>query len=577
MNLAEGGEAGNVYFRLTVLHNDDAESQLIDAGPGLEDFGGVARFAALAGQLKTEALRGPGTGSKRGVILLSAGDNIFAGAQFNASLAKGIPFYEAIAMEEIGYSAAALGNHDFDFGPDVLADFIAGFRSLPFVAANLDFQNEPRLQALAAAGRLAPSTVVKVAGEQIGIIGATTPRLPILATPRNVIVNDDLVEVMQSEVDRLQGQGVKIIILMTHLQSLDEAKDLLGQLRGIDIVVAAGSERANELQANSGDLLIPGDVAFAPYPLLVDDAAGQRVPLVSTTGSYRYIGQLTVSFDRQGKLIAVDETRSRPFRVAGGNQPDAVKPDNKLQKKIVEPVQAAVGALASNVIATSAVDLDGLESHVRMVETNEGNLVADALLVEARRLAGAFGAPAPDVAMANGGAIRNDSIIPAGAISELDSFNIAPFPNLLAIVPNIAPGQFKEILENAVSLVELLDGRFAQVAGFRFSWDPAGTAQRLAENGAVVTSGTRIREVSLNDGRAIVTGGAVVPGAPSVAIAVTNFLATGGDQYPFRGAPFANLGISYQQALFNYLVDSLGGVIAAADYPESGQGRILKQ
>jgi 5'-nucleotidase len=65
-------------------------------------------------------------------------------------------------------------------------------------------------------------------------------------------------------------------------------------------------------------------------------------------------------------------------------------------------------------------------------------------------------------------------------------------------------------------------------------------------------------------------------GAPSVTIAVTSFLATGGDQYPFRGTPFANLGISYQQALFNYIVNSLGGFISAADYPESGEGRILK-
>jgi 5'-nucleotidase len=289
------------------------------------------------------------------------------------------------------------------------------------------------------------------------------------------------------------------------------------------------------------------------------------------------MGQLTVSFDNQGNLIAVDKARSRPFRVAGANHPDAVRPDNKLQKKVVEPVRAAIDALASNVIATSEVDLDGLETHVRTVETNEGNLVADALLVEATKLAPEFGVPAPHVAMANGGAIRNDSIIPAGNVSELDTFDIAPFPNLLAIVPNIPPTQFKDIVENAVSQVELLDGRFAQVSGFRFTWNPAGAPQRLDENRNVLTPGTRVREVSLDDGTVIVMGGAVVTGAPSVTIAVTNFLATGGDQYPFRAAPFANLGITYQQALFDYIVNSLNGVISAADYPESGEGRIVKQ
>ena len=61
------------------------------------------------------------------------------------------------------------------------------------------------------------------------------------------------------------------------------------------------------------------------------------------------------------------------------------------------------------------------------IETNEGNLVADALLVEAAKLATEFGVPAPHVAMANGGAIRNDSIIPAGNVSGLDTFDIAPF------------------------------------------------------------------------------------------------------------------------------------------------------
>ncbi|HVY55207.1 MAG TPA: bifunctional metallophosphatase/5'-nucleotidase, partial [Thermodesulfobacteriota bacterium] len=76
----------------------------------------------------------------------------------------------------------------------------------------------------------------------------------------------------------------------------------------------------------------------------------------------------------------------------------------------------------------------------------------------------------------------------------------------------------------------------------------------------------------------IVTGGAVQPGDP-INIATIDFSARGGDQYPFRGAPFTTLGVVYQQALFNYITDSaanggLAGVISAADYPESGEGRI---
>jgi 5'-nucleotidase len=76
----------------------------------------------------------------------------------------------------------------------------------------------------------------------------------------------------------------------------------------------------------------------------------------------------------------------------------------------------------------------------------------------------------------------------------------------------------------------------------------------------------------------IVTGGAVQPGGP-IDIATIDFSARGGDMYPFRGAPFTTLGVVYQQALFNYIVDpaaqgGLGGVISAAQYPEGGEGRI---
>jgi len=131
-------------------------------------------------------------------------------------------------------------------------------------------------------------------------------------------------------------------------------------------------------------------------------------------------------------------------------------------------------------------------------------------------------------------------------------------------------------LENAVSQVDNFDGRFAQVSGIRFTWDPSGTAQVLDSLGNVTSPGTRIREVTLKNGTVLVSGGAVVSGAPAVSIAVTTFLATGGDQYPFRGAPFTNLGLSSQQTLFNHIVHTLSGHISAADYPEPGEGRITK-
>jgi len=576
---AEPAAAQGGNFMLTLLHNNDAESQLINAGSGLEDFGGVARFATLVQNLKRSAETGPPPaahrGVKRGVIMVSSGDNFLAGPEFNASLEKGVPFYDTIAMDLIGYDAVAIGNHDFDFGPDVLADFISGYQRTrpPYLSANLDFSGEPRLQELVNQGRIAPSTVVKVRGENIGIIGATTTALPFISSPRNVIVNE-VAPAVQAEIDRLRSKGVNIIILISHLQSIDEDLMLAPMLEGVDIMVAGGGD---ELLANEGDLLLPGheQIIFGPYPMIATDKNGAQIPVVTTPGSYNYVGKFVAIFDRQGNLIGWDDDLSGPVRVAGGNNPDAVQPHPQVQALVVDPVQAALNELANNVIATSEVGLDGIRTNVRTRETNEGNLIADAMLWQATQLAGSFGVPTPDIALQNGGGIRNDTIIGPGNITELHTFDMLPFGNFLSIVPNVPREQFKEILENAVSRVENVDGRFAQVAGFSFTWDAAGTPQVLNPDGTVATPGTRVIDVTLDDGTPIVQGGVVVPGDP-LTIAVNNFLAMGGDQYPFRGAAFTNVGVSDQQALENYIVQGLGGLITAADYPEGGEGRITR-
>jgi hypothetical protein len=213
---------------------------------------------------------------------------------------------------------------------------------------------------------------------------------------------------------------------------------------------------------------------------------------------------------------------------------------------------------------------------VRNFETNEGNLIADALLWQATKLADDFGAPVPQVAMQNGGGIRNDAIIRSGPITELDTFDMLPFANFVAIVENISPGPFKEILENAVSVRG--GGRYGQFSGFRMIVDPTRTAQVLNSSGIVTTPGRRVREVVLNTGQVIVRNGSVVPGAPSITVATIDFLARGGDQYPFRGATFTTLGVTYQQALRNYLEDpeGLDGTVSSALYAENVIRRALE-
>ena len=233
-------------------------------------------------------------------------------------------------------------------------------------------------------------------------------------------------------------------------------------------------------------------------------------------------------------------------------------------------------------VAISQVDLEGRRSEVRSRETNQGNLMADALRWQAGRMVVDYGVSSADVAIQNGGGIRNDAVLTAGEMGELDTFDMAPFPNLVTVLENIYREQFKEVLENAVSRAvdgdtEGGSGRFAQVSGLSFQWSESGAAQVLNPDGTVAVPGTRVQRVVLNDGTVIVDSGTVVPG-PALTVATIDFLARGGDQYPYRGASFTILGVSYQQALANYIQDPAGlnGTVTSADYPEGGEGRIVR-
>jgi 5'-nucleotidase len=446
-----------------------------------------------------------------------------------------------------------------------------------FVSANLDFSGEPRLQSLEGAERIAGSVVIKERGELIGIVGATTELLAFISSPRDVQVNA-VAPAVQAEVDRLEANGIDKIIFISHLQSLQEDEELIAQLTGVDVAVAGGGD---ELLANPGNLLLPGDASQGPYPTLVTDADGREVPIVTTSGSYEYVGRLVVGFDKDGSVVAIDEV-SGPVRVAAA---DGLEPNSEIQTRVTEPVAASVASLAANVIGTAGDRLNGTRSLVRTVEMNMGSLAADALRWQATQLAPSFGVAVPDVALQNGGGIRNSVVIePGDNITELDAFTILPFPNFVTVLENIPRDQFKEILENAVSRVEFTDGRFTQVSGFCFAWDPAGQPRLLDSAGNVVQNGFRVQRVVVNDndcddgvdaGPVIVDGGAVVTGA-ALTVATIDFLARGGDQYPYNGAPFTSLGVTYQQSLVNYIEGPLGGLVDAAAYPEFGEGRIVR-
>jgi 5'-nucleotidase len=568
-----------VTLWLHVLHNNDGESKVLPLTGPQAGFGGASRFVGLVNQLKVEADTPRGDGVDQGWVMISSGDNILPGVNLNASISNGIPFYDSILFDQIGYSAITLGNHDFDSNPDVLTDLIAGTTTTTYISSNLDFTNEPGLLGQQIAGKLAKSEVVTVDGRLIGIVGATTESLPLISSPRNTIVNP-VASAVQNEINSLTSNGVNIIILSTHLQGLSSELALVPLLTGVDAVIAGGG---SELLASPTDLLVPGDVAAFPYPVTASDFDGKTIPVVTTVGDYKYVGRLVLGFDSFGNLVATDSSLSGIKRVSG-IAPDAVVPDALTQTLVVDPVQAANDALASNIIAVSDVPLNSRRNvagvGVRVSDTNVGNLVADSLLWEADRISRATSLPIPDVAIQNGGGIRLNSQRAAGPISELYTYDQLPFTNFVTLVPNISAEHLKVILENAVSRVEFADGRFPAISGMRIVWDASGTAQILSgvtPPYAVTTPGTRVRELVLSDGRVLVANGSVLPNAPSVNVATIDFLAVaGGDQYPFNNVPFVRLGVTYQRAFFNYLTQGLGGQVLGQFFPNVINDRIIR-
>lgn len=227
---------------------------------------------------------------------------------------------------------------------------------------------------------------------------------------------------------------------------------------------------------------------------------------------------------------------------------------------------AFVSELDSIAIGETRVRLDGRRSEFRTKETNLGNLVADAILAKVADLASVAGLPKPEVALHNGGGIRNDSVIPAGTLTRLDTLDVLPFSNFVALVPDISRTQFKALLEYALSDIADLGGRFAQIAGFRLTYDMRQPV------------GSRVREVTLDGGTPIVRGSVVQVGA-DLNVATIDFLTRGGDGYPFESnQPFTIFeGETSQDALEDYISRDLGGVVNdAARYPEGGGGRITR-
>lgn len=594
---------------LSILHVGDQESWLLSAQGNLRDnptqassfYGGVDRLAAVIAREEALALS-----EGRYVLKLNAGDAFLPGPRFSASLANlgaafldgGQDFYDAMAMRQIGFTATVFGNHEFDLGPATAARF-AEVSGTKYLSANIDYSSNAAFDALAAAGTAGASMVVETdLGNKVGIVGLTTPRLSTISSPGDVrLLNFDpsateeanlaaLVPLVQAQVDAVRAQGATAVVLMSHLQNVEnELARVIPFLTGVDVVVSGGG---HELMANPGEPLIAGDLAPLPplneYPRVVQDAAGQSVLTVTASFGNRYVGVLNLSLDDEGRVlrdsdgVPMIDTGTGMRRVSGAAaDADRVGADATLFSTVVQPVQDFIAALNAQVIGVSEVLLNGARGvagpagefteGVRNAETNLGNLVADAL----RFVAGT------DVALQNGGGIR--ASVNAGDVSVGDTFNVLSFTNLVVAAQTMTAEQLRGVLEHGLggtTPTGTAEGRFPQLSGLRVVYD------------STLPAGSRIVSLVLDDGTVLVRDGMVVAGARTFSFATIDFLANGGDAYPFGllGVDFENLTttLTYQEALANFIAapvteGGLGGFIGADLYGPSNafdrRGRIV--
>ena len=387
-------------------------------------------------------------------------------------------------MNKVGYDFAVLGNHEFDYGMERLAELME-MSDAAYLGCNVDYTGSGE-NALSA---LQQYEIVDYGDTKVAFIGISAPESISQSTPAYFMdENGDIVysfcsdsgealySRVQETVDSCREEGADYVIALTHLGD-DESSapfrstDLIAGTRGIDAVLDSDSHSA-----------IDSD--------MVENEEGREIPLSSSGTGLENIGQLTITpeGDITTRLIS-----------------DFEEKDSDMESFIAD-IQSEYEEELQQVIAGSDVELTTeSEDGVRLIrnrETNLGDFCADAY----RQIAGA------DIAFVNGGGIRAD--LPEGDITYEDILAVHPYGNHLCVVE--ATGQ--EILDalemgSRSTMAETGDGEkaagesggFLQVSGLRYTIDTSvDSTVKVDKDGMFVSCGQQRRvktvEVLQDDG-----------------------------------------------------------------------------
>ena len=427
-------------FNLTILHINDFHSRIepinkYDSTCSASDdaegkcFGGAARVATIINDTRAQLIA-----EGKNVLVLDAGDQ-FQGSLFYTTY-KGAA--EAEVMEKIGFDVMAVGNHEFDDGPAALAAF-AEKVSFPIISSNLDLTKSAELS-----GKIGDHVVLEVGGQKVGIISALATDTVDTSSPGPDVVFADEIEALTAAVTKLEAQGVQHIIALTHVgYNLDQR--IAAQVPGIDAVV--GGHSHTYLSATD-------DKATGLYPTMVANPTGAEVPVVTAYAYGKYMGHLDLAFDDAGKVVS-----------AGGDVrviDASITPNAEIAARVAE-MGGPIADLKAKVVAEASGDIDGDRTTCRQVECQMGNLVSDAMLDRVRD-------QGVTIAIQNGGGLR--ASIQGGLVTMGDVLTVLPFQNTLATF-QVTGATVVAALENGVSEVADGAGRFAQVAGLKYTFDPA--------------------------------------------------------------------------------------------------------
>ncbi|MEQ8343039.1 MAG: bifunctional metallophosphatase/5'-nucleotidase [Marinovum algicola] len=467
--LALSAGVASAEYALTILHTNDFHARFepiskYDSGCSAEDdaegkcFGGSARLMTAINDAKARS---------NNWVLVDGGDQ-FQGTLFYTYYKGKLA---AEMMNQMGYTAMTVGNHEFDDGPEVLRGFMDAI-DFPILMSNADVSREPLL-----ADVLQKSTVIEQGGEKIGFIGLTPQDTHELASPGPNITFTPPADAVQGEVDKLTEMGVNKIIVLSH-SGYKVDQQVAENTTGVDVIVGGHS---NTYLANDDEN------ADGPYPTVVNG-----VQIVQAYAYGKYLGELNVTFDDAGN---VTEASGNPLLMDA-----SVTADEAVAARIAEAA-LPLEEIRNKVVAEAAEAIEGDRSVCRAMECPMGNLVADAML---DRVAD----QGIEIAIANSGGLR--ASIDAGEVTMGEVLTVLPFQNTLSTF-EVTGATMVEALENGVSQIEEGAGRFPQVAGLTFAFDAAAPA------------GERVSDVMV--------GGAPIELDKTYGVVSNNYVRNGGDGY----------------------------------------------